>query len=756
MTTTGLKVYLRHSSLALVLFAMVLQAGCTLGLPTYDERLSVPTADDSFVVGSSLDPDDPLLGMTPEQAAEVMDATWRGDVLVSNDVVILEENPCFDEPTFDGQSSVSLLFRCADDQLDIGEGSIVISSSQAGFSRRITSMSRQGDLLEAETVPAQLEEILFVADFRQQVVLDREVLELQDPETDPSARDLNINANWTLYERTVDGIDYRIKLGGRAALQPVVDFDVSLRLCSVFGIPTPFPCGDYSAALSVVSDLELRLILELGAGFQFGQDYPLPYTLPARPFFFMVGPVPVHGEINFEPALFWEVKAGAKAVTAVGIGAQVTGTVGVRGDLYGIPENLSGVTMNDAHLIEPRFDQVISASARVGLKFKPLVDLQAGSLELSSQLQYYVEAKATADCDEVDLVLQHGAQTRLGISLGWGPLSVNTGWNLFGLGPYEIAGTSVPLEGLLTGDSDCVADDDEEAAADTFEDLPHESTDSEVWFADHIGAVDQAIAEHGVDVPGEPGPGEPALPAEGPGFVGVAISPSGLGYWRVDAEGGVEANGDADFHGEPDEVNAVVKGLVPTSDGDGYWIYTAAGRVYDFGSANHHNDVVSQEVDASITDMAPLADDRGYWLLDARGETHAFGAAEHHGSIEDLAIEDLAMVLVPTATGDGYWIGTLLGRIVAFGDASEIIDEVDTPALTDMSRLPDTNRLLVLGGEGSLQELDGNEDWSGWSDLGGAVSLAITASGEGAMVLADNGELRSQGDAPAVAETPAP
>ncbi|MBN95826.1 MAG: hypothetical protein CL928_17435, partial [Deltaproteobacteria bacterium] len=480
MKTASLKVLVRITATLGSLVLFLAQVGCAVGLPTqYQDNLEVQ--DESFVVDFEYDHDDPLLGMTPEQAAEVMDATWRGDLLVSNDVVIVEENPCFEEPWFDGKESVTLEFRCADDQLNIQEGSILISSAQAGFSRRITTLSRQGDLIAAETSPAQLEEILFVGEFREQVVLDHEVVLMEDPETGPSARDLNINANWTLYERTENGIDYRIKLGGRAGLQPVVDFDVSLRLCSIFGVPTPFPCGDYSAALSVISDLELRLILELGSGFQFGQDYPLPYTLPPRPFFFMVGPVPVHGEINFEPALFWEVKAGAKLVTAVGVGAQVTGTVGVRGGLYEVPENLSGVTMDDAHFINPRFDQVISASARVGLKFKPLVDLQAGSLELSSQLAYYLEAKATADCDEVDLVLQHGAQTRLGISLGWGPLSVNTGWNLFGLGPYEIAGTSVPFDGLLTGDSDCMGDGDAEPSGDGFEELPHAASDSESW-----------------------------------------------------------------------------------------------------------------------------------------------------------------------------------------------------------------------------------------------------------------------------------
>ena len=331
-----------------------------------------------------------------------------------------------------------------------------------------------------------------MARFRKQVVIEPQPL----PMAPSGARDLTVNANWTVYDEKIDGLDHRIKLGGTAKLGGVLDYDFDVRLCSVGWWAPPFPCADYRAAAGLDTELQLRLIMELGKSFSWGSDYPLPFSVPAATF--PLGGLPVVVTIDLQPSLFWQVTAGAKLVAQLGVEADMLAMIGAGGTVPGLPHDMSGVEFSNARLQDPRLDEVISARARVGFKFAIVTSFN-GTVDLVGSVSPYLQAVATADCDEIDLALQHGVQTKLGFGLGWGSFSVNTSWDVGGLGPYDIFGTSIPAEGLLTVDSDCVGDGDPGVpTAESFlPDLPyHQASTSEDWFHDHLAVMDAALQDY--------------------------------------------------------------------------------------------------------------------------------------------------------------------------------------------------------------------------------------------------------------------
>ena len=124
------------------------------------EASPVPTGDDAFLGGAGgWDESDRLLGMTPEQAAEVMDGHWVDDpsleapVLVSNDALLLDGLPCFETASFDGESRVFASFSCSPESQGVAEGVILITGGADGFRRRIAELHVAGDDLVAETEP---------------------------------------------------------------------------------------------------------------------------------------------------------------------------------------------------------------------------------------------------------------------------------------------------------------------------------------------------------------------------------------------------------------------------------------------------------------------------------------------------------------------------------------------------------------------------------------------------------------------------
>jgi len=737
----------RFTFISLVAIASL--TGC-LGFPDLDGRKEQAEAEDAFGPGSQTwDESDRLLGMTPQEAAEVMDGHWVEDelaeepVLVSNDALLLDDQPCFEGASFDGESRLVASFSCDPLGQGLSEGRILITGGVDGFRRRVVELNVIGDDIVAETEAVDMDEIYLVAKFRKQVVIEPQPLEISQSD----ARDLSVNANWTLFDEEIDGEQHRIKMGGNATLRGILDFDFDIRLCLGF-----VPCADYRAAAGLEVELEMRLVLELARAFNAGDDYDLPFTIPIATF--PLGGLPVVVSIDIQPMLFWEVAAEASLTTQIGFQAGMRAVIGVGGTIPGLPHNLSGVDFTGA-LQDPSFGQVLGVRARVGFKFRIEASFNE-TLHLYGSINPYLQAKATADCDEIDLVLQHGVGTEIGFSIGWGSTSIGKEWDLAGLGPYDIYGTSIPMEGLLAGDSQCAGNDDPGAPTvdEFFPQQPnHEASTSEQWFHDHLDAMDAALqqyADHLEDL--HDGIDEPLIRD-------VAFSTDGQGYWTLDEDGLVEAFGSAQHHCDmPEELIDFhePQGIVPMPQGNGYWIYTGAGRVFScsYGEVNNEEDLIALGQQA-VVDMEAHPGG-GYWLLEADGDVHAFNGAPDYGSVDLDTSSDRAVSLVPAPGGIGYWIVTLQRDIVPFEGAAQLtgadralVLDPDIGGVADMVALPGGG-LVFVDGWGRLFGLAGADDspWEGWSAVNNPQALAITPSGLGGVVLHGGGSLAAWGDVP--------
>src|SRR3954464_16000761 len=68
--------------------------------------------------------------------------------------------------------------------------------------------------------------------------------------------------------------------------------------------------------------------------------------------------------------------------------------------------------------------------------------------------------------------------------------------------------------------------------------------------------------------------------------VGFAATPSGRGYWVVDAAGHGRSFGNARPHGDaPPGLRQPVVAIAASRSGRGYWLVAADGGVFSFGDA---------------------------------------------------------------------------------------------------------------------------------------------------------------------------
>jgi len=159
-------------------------------------------------------------------------------------------------------------------------------------------------------------------------------------------------------------------------------------------------------------------------------------------------------------------------------------------------------------------------------------------------------------------------------------------------------------------------------------------------------------------------------------WVDAASASSGRGLWALRSDGRVVVAGDADWHGDLHQPAGADQAAVsptkdrPTAlavlwDGSGYWIFTAHGRVYAFGSAEHLGEL-DLALNAEIIDASTTRDADGYYMVGADGGVFAFGAAPFHGSTGGLALNSEVVAIVPDPDGDGYWLIGGDGGVFAF------------------------------------------------------------------------------------------
>ena len=203
-------------------------------------------------------------------------------------------------------------------------------------------------------------------------------------------------------------------------------------------------------------------------------------------------------------------------------------------------------------------------------------------------------------------------------------------------------------------------------------------------------------------------PSSVSIPAP---IVDMASTPDGGGYWIVDAQGFVEAYGDATNYGSMGghPLNAPISHIVSTPDGGGYWLVAGDGGVFCFGDAQFYGSMGGHPLNAPVMDIIPTQDGGGYWLVatdggifsfgDARfygsmgghplnapvnggsfaqggyrmvandGGIFDFGGAQFYGSMGGHPLNKPIVGMADTPDGAGYWLVASDGGIFSFGDA---------------------------------------------------------------------------------------
>ena len=154
-------------------------------------------------------------------------------------------------------------------------------------------------------------------------------------------------------------------------------------------------------------------------------------------------------------------------------------------------------------------------------------------------------------------------------------------------------------------------------------------------------------------------------------ILAVAGTPSGEGYWMMEASGRMHPFGDAPDLGSPDLPGAEYAiAVVPTPSGKGYWLASQTGGVYPMGDAGNFGSAAGTLAgDVEIVDLAATPTGKGYWLLDGGGGVRAFGDAAFYGSAASLPPRYPITGIASTSTGKGYWLIDALGGVFAYGDA---------------------------------------------------------------------------------------
>jgi hypothetical protein len=150
---------------------------------------------------------------------------------------------------------------------------------------------------------------------------------------------------------------------------------------------------------------------------------------------------------------------------------------------------------------------------------------------------------------------------------------------------------------------------------------------------------------------------------------GMASTPSGDGYWLVNAQGGVTGHGNAQSYGSMagHPLNAPIEHIVATPDGKGYWLVAADGGTFAFGDAGFYGSMGGRPLNAPVVDIAPTADGKGYWLVAADGGIFAFGDAAFHGSMGGQHLNRPVVGISADSSTGGYWEVASDGGIFAFG-----------------------------------------------------------------------------------------
>jgi N-acetylmuramoyl-L-alanine amidase/ribosomal protein L24E len=162
------------------------------------------------------------------------------------------------------------------------------------------------------------------------------------------------------------------------------------------------------------------------------------------------------------------------------------------------------------------------------------------------------------------------------------------------------------------------------------------------------------------------------IPAANEPIVGMAVTPSGRGYWLVAVDGGIFTFGDAKFYGSTGalHLNQPIVGMAAMPDGHGYWLVAADGGIFTFGDATFLGSAGALHLDQPIVGMAATPSGQGYWLVAADGGIFTFADAKFYGSTGALHLNQPIVGMAAMPDGHGYCLVAADGGIFTFGDAT--------------------------------------------------------------------------------------
>jgi hypothetical protein len=217
-------------------------------------------------------------------------------------------------------------------------------------------------------------------------------------------------------------------------------------------------------------------------------------------------------------------------------------------------------------------------------------------------------------------------------------------------------------------------------------------------------------------------------------LVGLAVTPSGAGYWALATNGRVFAYGDAGaFDGVSPATNRLVD-IAARHQGDGYWVAASDGGVFTYGAAAFHGSMGAVALNSPVTAMAATPSGNGYWLVAADGGVFAFGDATFYGSMGGIQLNSPVAAMAATPSGNGYWLVAADGGVFAFGDAG-FYGSMGGTALnspvTAMAATPTGHGYWMIAGDGGVFSFgDAPSHGRFWAD-GIVADIAARPEGDG-------------------------
>lgn|GEM_PF-2312118 len=389
------------SRTAALLLPLALALGCNGSLS--DTNLDTPQGP-TFNPPQQVNEDPEGLGSAawdPERAEEVLDATWYGDVLVSNQAVVLEQAPGLVNWSSNA-SSVTLDFDGPANASAIVEGSVLVSGFDGGLLRRVESVSVDGSRVLALTTEAKLTEVIYYAQHFERLPLELEPGDLpENGSRDPWTYDfsgLQLFAVGSGANQASADIE-----SGSVTLEPGFDWGLDV---DWFDWNRPWPKLN-KADLGVTLDADLEVVVHAAAQGAFDKDGEVDLFAFDKPFNFQVGPVPVAGDVHFDVDLVWEVEASGAADGSIGVAIDTSMGLGGRysdGDW----ENTSGFEW-EASRIGPTIELDGNLHAHAVLRIRATASLY-NSVSADLSAKPWVDAEAELDCGAVDWALDVGVE----------------------------------------------------------------------------------------------------------------------------------------------------------------------------------------------------------------------------------------------------------------------------------------------------------------------------------------------------------